>query len=73
MRFDVAHMEINKVIEDVRAQEGNALIPAGARLEEAVGQHRDEEENLLPDLDTKAIPEQLETLGSRIEQSKRVG
>ncbi len=75
MRFDVAHVEINKLIEDVRTHEGNALIPAVARLEEAVGQHvRDEEENLPPDLDTKATPEQLETLGSRIEQSKqRVG
>ena len=74
-RFDLAHTVIEKLVDDVRAQEGNALIAAVARLEEAVGQHvRDEEENLLPDLDKKASPEQLETLGSRIEQSKqRVG
>lgn len=74
-RFDLAHMEIKKLIDDVRAQEGSALIAAVARLEEAVGEHvRDEEENLLPDLDKKATPEQLETLGSRIEQSRqRVG
>jgi hemerythrin superfamily protein len=74
-RLDLAHGEVNTLMEHVRGQEGAALIDAMGQLQVAVTNHvGDEETNLLPALQKKATPAQLETLGARIEQNKqRVG
>jgi hemerythrin superfamily protein len=74
-RLNLAHREVNSLMEHVRGQEGAALIDAMGQLQVAVTNHvGDEETNLLPALQKKATPAQLEALGARIEQNKqRVG
>ena len=74
-RLDLAHSEVNGLMEHVRGQEGKALVDAMGLLQVAVTNHvGDEETNLLPALQKRATPAQLETLGARIEQDKqRVG
>lgn len=74
-RLELAHREVNALMEHVRGQEGSALVEAVAQLQAAVTSHvSDEETHLLPALKKKATPALLQTLGARIEQNKqRVG
>jgi hemerythrin superfamily protein len=74
-RLNAAHTQVNALMEHVRGQEGTALIEAIGQLQVAVTNHvGDEETHLLPALQRKVTPAQLEMLGARIEQNKqRVG
>ena len=71
-RFDVAHAQIKRTIDDLRALEGQPLIDAVTKLQEAVSAHvEDEELNLLPQLAAAATPAQLDEIGTRILQVKQ--
>jgi hemerythrin superfamily protein len=74
-RVNLAHSQVNALMEHVRGQEGTALIEAMGQLQIAVTNHvGDEETHLLPALLKKSTSAQLEALGARIEQNKqRVG
>ena len=74
-RCELAHSEVKRLSEHLRAQEGAALTSAVEALKKAVTAHvRDEEKNLLPALAAVATKAQLDGLGARIEQNKqRVG
>jgi hemerythrin superfamily protein len=70
-----AHSAVKKQIEHLRSQEGTVLTGEVASLARLVAAHvADEERDLLPALEERATPLQLETLGSRILAAKqRVG
>ena len=71
-RFDVAHAQIKRAIDDLRPLEGQPLIDAVAKLHEAVTAHvEDEELHLLPQLAAAATPAQLDEIGTRILQVKQ--
>ena len=74
-RFEVAHMLVKRQIDLLRTQEGAPLVAAIEVLHALVTEHvTDEEQNLLPALESIATPEQLQGLAARIEQNKqRVG
>jgi hemerythrin superfamily protein len=75
VRSEVAHMLVKRQIDEVRIQEGPALASAVEALRLLVTEHvQDEEQNLLPQLESAATPDQLQGLAARIEQNKqRVG
>ncbi|MCU1398700.1 MAG: hypothetical protein JWN62_1809 [Acidimicrobiales bacterium] len=74
-RAGVAHSQVKKQIDVIKALEGQPLIDAFTVLHTIVASHvADEERTLLPALAEKASPQQLEGLGARILQAKqRVG
>jgi hemerythrin superfamily protein len=74
-RSEVAHMLVKRQIDEIRVQEGPALASAVETLRLLVADHvEDEEQNLLPQLESAATPDQLQGLAARIEQNKqRVG
>ena len=73
-RVNLAHSQVNALMEHVRGQEGTALIAAMGQLQVAVTNHvGDEETHLLPALQQKATRAQLEALGARIEAEQAAG
>ena len=71
----LAHREVKRQIDHLRAQEGAPFVDAVAALRTLVDAHvADEEERLLPALRAAATDRQLDELGGRILQAKqRVG
>lgn len=74
-RYIGVHATIKALIDHARTQEGAALVDAIELLRVTVMTHvEDEEKNLLPALEKKATPEELDSLGTRITQNEqRVG
>jgi hemerythrin superfamily protein len=74
-RCEAAHALVKQQIDLVRTLEGAPLLDAVEQLRAIVTEHvEDEEANLLPALEAKATPDQLQGLAARIEQTKqRVG
>lgn len=73
-RAAVAHSMIKKQIDDIKSKEGVPLTDAVLVLRELVEEHvRDEEEQLLPQLQAAATPQQLDGLAARILQAKQRG
>jgi hemerythrin superfamily protein len=70
-----AHSVVQALMDHARQQEGAALRADIAALQQAVLRHDQQEElTLLPALQVRATPEQLDGLGARILQVKqRVG
>ncbi len=74
-RLATAHSAVKKQIDLISSLEGPPLVDAFNVLQAIVADHvRDEETKLLPALNERATPSQLEGLGARILQAKqRVG
>jgi hemerythrin superfamily protein len=75
LRAELAHSEVKMVMERARAMEGAALVATLKQLRTLVERHVAEEERvILPAIEAKATPAQLDGLASRIESIKqRVG
>ncbi len=71
-RLAAAHSSIKKQIDLITTLEGAPLVDAVNVLQAIVSDHvNDEETNVLPGLNERATPEQLEGLGARILQAKQ--
>jgi len=73
-RAALAHSMVKKQIDDMKSKEGAPLAEAVAVLRQLVAEHvRDEETELLPQLQAAATPQQLDGLAARILQAKQRG
>ena len=71
-QFDQAHSRVKQIIEHLVQLEGQPLVEAVADLRVAVTAHvADEEKKLLPQLQKRATPAQLDELAARIDHVKQ--